>query len=194
MLPILDIRTGGSVYQLLCVTKIIKMTEIKKSNFDWKLFLFLVLAVIVIQTCYYFFVQTNIIGLDKQGQFGDMFGALTALFSGFAFAGMITAIVLQTKELGYQREELALTRKELIGSRTAQEQQAKALRVSVELTALNTLAQESIRKETRYREQQSVGTYNIDGKDINELINKEIEDRQNYLNKTQGLLEIIDVK
>ena len=36
---------------------------------------------------------------EKQGQFGDQFGAVNALFSGLAFAGLIFTIILQKKEL-----------------------------------------------------------------------------------------------
>ena len=87
--------------------------SIKSSKFDWKIFIILAAAVVIIQITYYFIVHNYVAELDKQGQFGDTFGALTALFSGFAFAGMITAIVLQTKELGYQRQELEYTRDEI---------------------------------------------------------------------------------
>jgi len=48
-----------------------------------------------------------------RGQFGDMFGAVNSLFSGLAFAGVIIAIVLQSRELELQRQELKLNRKEL---------------------------------------------------------------------------------
>jgi len=48
-----------------------------------------------------------------RGQFGDMFGAVNSLFSGLAFAGVIIAIVLQSRELELQRLELKLNRKEL---------------------------------------------------------------------------------
>lgn len=48
----------------------------------------------------------------ERGTFGDMFGAVNALFSGLAFAGVIIAIFLQRKELEFQREELELTRGE----------------------------------------------------------------------------------
>src|SRR5689334_15440351 len=48
----------------------------------------------------------------EQGQFGDMFGAVNALFSGLAFAGIIYTILLQREELGAQRKELKQTRKE----------------------------------------------------------------------------------
>jgi hypothetical protein len=64
---------------------------------------------------------------DKRGQFGDMFGVVNALFSGFAFAGVIYAVLLQREDLKLQREELTLTRKELQRSAEAQEKSEKAL-------------------------------------------------------------------
>jgi len=66
--------------------------------------------------------------LEKQGQFGDMFGAVNALFSGLAFAGVIVAILMQ-------QEELKIQRKELTQSRYAQEGQAKALLMAAQLEA-----------------------------------------------------------
>jgi hypothetical protein len=42
-----------------------------------------------------------------------MFGSVNALFSGFAFAGIIVTILLQSEELALQRKELGLTREEL---------------------------------------------------------------------------------
>lgn len=50
----------------------------------------------------------------KGGTFGDSFGALNALFSGFAFAGIIYTIFLQKQELKLQRKELRQTREEFI--------------------------------------------------------------------------------
>jgi hypothetical protein len=49
---------------------------------------------------------------DDRGTFGDMFGAINALFSGLAFAGIIVTILLQRQELELQRKELTETRKE----------------------------------------------------------------------------------
>lgn len=42
-----------------------------------------------------------------------MFGAINALFSGAAFAGIVYAIILQRRELALQREEMRLAREEL---------------------------------------------------------------------------------
>ena len=47
------------------------------------------------------------------GTIGDSFGAVNALFSGFAFAGVIVAILLQKNELELQRQELKSTREVL---------------------------------------------------------------------------------
>lgn len=50
---------------------------------------------------------------EHRGQFGDMFGAVNALFSGLGFAGLLYTIVLQQNQLSMQRDELALQREEL---------------------------------------------------------------------------------
>lgn len=60
--------------------------------------------------------------LSEAGQYGDSFGRVNALFSGLAFAGVVFAIILQTIELRYQREELEDTREELRKSADAQNQ------------------------------------------------------------------------
>lgn len=72
---------------------------------------------------------------QTRGQFGDIFGAVNALFSGLAFAGVIFAILLQREDIALQREELTLTRQELARSAHAQEQSEAALRVQAESAA-----------------------------------------------------------
>ncbi|WP_108422669.1 hypothetical protein [Flagellimonas amoyensis] len=61
----------------------------------------------------------------KSGTFGDTFGALNALFSGLALAGVIVTILIQRTELknqrielGLQRDEMKETRKEFLLNRT----------------------------------------------------------------------------
>lgn len=92
----------------------------------------------------------------ERGTFGDMFGAVNALFSGLAFAGVIYAIYLQREELELQREELRSTRLELARSAFAQEkseealrQQVKAAEFSQRIAAINNMlefAQECYRR------------------------------------------------
>lgn len=64
----------------------------------------------------------------NQGTFGDMFGAVNALFSGLAFAGLIATLLYQKNELKLQREELKLTREELQSQRKEFEEQNKTMK------------------------------------------------------------------
>ena len=61
------------------------------------------------------------------GQFGDAFGALTSLFNGLAFAGLIITVLLQREDLKLQREELILQRRELSDTREVLIDQRKQL-------------------------------------------------------------------
>lgn len=71
---------------------------------------------------------------NNQGLFGDSFGAVNALFSGLAFAGLIVTILLQRDDLRtqqelliLQQEELKLSREELKKSVEAQTKSSNAL-------------------------------------------------------------------
>jgi hypothetical protein len=75
----------------------------------------------------------------EQGQIGDLFGGINALFSGLALAGVVTAVVLQSRELQLQREamhkqneELELTRNEIKLQREQLGLQREELRLSRE--------------------------------------------------------------
>lgn len=57
----------------------------------------------------YFIVSEND---NPQALFGDSFGAVNALISAFAFAGVIVAIFIQRNELRLQRKDLGLQRQE----------------------------------------------------------------------------------
>lgn len=69
--------------------------------------------------------STNDTFLGDRGTFGDMFGAVNALFSGLAFAGIIFTIFLQRRELQLQRDELIRTGDEIAGQRKQLEAQSK---------------------------------------------------------------------
>lgn len=51
------------------------------------------------------------------GEAGDMFGLVTSLFSGLAFAGLISTLLMQRQELALQRDELTATRREFAQQR-----------------------------------------------------------------------------
>ena len=70
---------------------------------------------------------------EVRGQFGDVFGALNAFFSGLAFAGVIYAIMLQREELALQREEMRLSREAQEELHDVTALQLRHLRESAEL-------------------------------------------------------------
>lgn len=69
--------------------------------------------------------------IQKIGQFGDVFGALNALFSAFAFAVLIFTMFLQRRELALQREELEHTRNEIRGQKEQLEAQNRTMQRQV---------------------------------------------------------------
>jgi len=70
----------------------------------------------------------GLVDRENRGTFGDMFGAVNALFSGLAFVGVIFAILLQSNELKLQRKELKFTRNELEGQKLQLEAQNSTLK------------------------------------------------------------------
>lgn len=73
------------------------------------------------------YIYATELGDQKQGIFGDMFGASNALFTGLSFTGVIIAILLQRQELKLQRNELELTREEMKLTRNEFEIQNRTL-------------------------------------------------------------------
>lgn len=86
-------------------------------------------VVILLYLGSWFLIDHFYVSPERQGQFGDQFGAVNALFSGLAFAGLIFTIILQKKELALQREELTQTREELKGQKEQLEEQNKTLKI-----------------------------------------------------------------
>lgn len=81
-----------------------------------------------------------------RGTFGDLFGAVNALFSGLAFAGLLYSLFENKKQIMAQQEELLLNRQELLKARKIQEKTEKAIEAQVSqmkntarLSGLNTL-------------------------------------------------------
>lgn len=95
--------------------------------FSMKGFLWLILAVFVVWIVYWCFVVFKLGEPSGPGVWGDMFGGLNSLFSGFAFAGVIYAILIQKQELSLQRDELKAQREEMKRFADAQEKAEEAL-------------------------------------------------------------------
>ncbi len=74
---------------------------------------------------------------SDRGTFGDLFGAVNALFSALAFAALIYTIVLQREEIKENREEIILNRKELAKGAKLQQKAQQVLIQQVEQTHLS---------------------------------------------------------
>ncbi|WP_059052221.1 hypothetical protein [Paenibacillus senegalimassiliensis] len=106
---------------------------------------------------------------DFRGAAGDMFGAVNALFSGFAFAGLIYTISVQRQELKEQKRAIEMQTEELSLQRKAIEMQTEELRMQRE---------EAARSADQLEIQQGLMSFQIVMTTINELIkikNKRIE-------------------
>lgn len=73
-------------------------------------------------------IDYSIVDLSARGTFGDKFGAVNALFSGLAFAGLIVTLLYQKEELKLQRAELSETRNELNAQRLEFQEQNKTMK------------------------------------------------------------------
>lgn len=73
----------------------------------WPALAFPAVLIVWVLNCYFGYQMER----EKAGQFGDMFGAVNALFSGFAFAGVFYAIIMQRYEIGITRIEIENTKK-----------------------------------------------------------------------------------
>lgn len=82
--------------------------EDKKNKKDHFKLLFWIIAVIVVALIIILWLWNYT--EEWKGEFGDKFGVINSLFSGLAFAGIIITILLQSRELKLQREELEDTR------------------------------------------------------------------------------------
>jgi hypothetical protein len=80
-------------------------------------FILILILITVVWGWTWYWVDTNIVATPNKpisdanaavrGQFGDKFGAVNALFSGFAFAGIIFTILLQRRDLTETRNAMS---------------------------------------------------------------------------------------
>lgn len=101
-------------------------------------------------------------GCEERGTFGDMFGAVGALFSGLAFAGVIVTMLqqsetlkLQRKDLRNQTETIELQRQEIANTNKELQEQNKTIRLQrFENTFFNMLEmqQEILKSVTVFRD------------------------------------------
>lgn len=99
---------------------------------EWKVLVYWALGVIVIWGAMWFSLwliyydsSSKESKWGEAGTFGDMFGALSCLFSGLAFAGLIVTIRQQSHDLNQQREEMKNTVAEAKAQTQLMEKQLK---------------------------------------------------------------------
>lgn len=148
-----------------------------------------------------------------RGTFGDMFGAVNALFSGFAFAGLIITLIMQYEELSMQRkelektntalelqkQELEQTNDELKGQRQEFEQQNSTLKIQrFENTLFNLLSQQQeIINNLHYRSKDGADLCQADGRATFDLFyNTKVVEFGNSSNfdNIRGIKELISKK
>lgn len=116
-------------------TKTIKDSEVDepKGRLGRNALILTICFVVVVWLLNWFLVWRFLGKSDERGDFGDMFGAVNALFSGLAFAVLIYTMLLQREELKLQREELKLQREVLELQAAELKRQADELVKTVEL-------------------------------------------------------------
>ena len=106
----------------------------------------LIIAIVLIWTVSAVAIIYGMDNWSNRGTFGDLFGAVNALFSGLAFAGLIYTIVLQREEITQNRQEIILNRTELQRSvktqqksQSALKEQARQTHLAAKINAINSL-------------------------------------------------------
>lgn len=141
------------------MSRLFRHTNWFRQHKPWIIFAFAVLFIIAFCILHVYFMKEQPWSMDKRGQFGDMFGALGAVFSGLAFAGLIVTLIqqhddlkLQREDLRLQRQEIAQTNLELALQRKEMEEQNKTIMLQrFENTFFNMLEmQQKIVSELKY--------------------------------------------
>lgn len=104
----------------------------------------------------------------SSGTFGDMFGAVNALFSGLAFAGLIYTIAVQRQELQEQKNSINMQTNEMSLQVKALELQATALEMQVE--EMKSQRQETARSANQLELQKQLLDYQLTLATVNDLI------------------------
>lgn len=120
----------------------------------------------------------------NRGTFGDMFGAVNALFSAFAFAGLIYTILVQRYELTLQRKELELQREEVRRNGDQLEEQKKIMaQQSFENTFFKLI-------ELHHQIIESLNDGNVQGRVLLHQINASL---QHYVSKATNKKDYFDI-
>ncbi len=90
------------------------------------------LAVVLVWAAYGIAAALLTDDLEAASQSGDLFGGISALFSGLAFAGLIITLLIQRKELQLQRQEMSRMVKEQAETRAQVAEQTEQFRIQTD--------------------------------------------------------------
>lgn len=143
---------------------------------------------------------------EAKGLFGDSFGAVNALVSALAFAGVIVSLYFQRKDLKLQRQdlllqhqELELTRKEMEEQTAEFEKQNETLKIQrFENTFFNMLSQFqeivnslSIRYVEHNQEQRVIGRDTFKATFKNSIVHVEVSEEDSPFRSFRGMEDAI---
>ncbi len=150
----------------MCKDKSNNKSSDESKNDLWKSLLCAGLAVFAIWLLSWVLIDVFIADSDR-GAFGDKFGAVNALFSGLAFAGLIVTLLYQKEELKLQRDELKETRNELNAQKLEFQEQNKTMkRQRFENTFFNMLSlQQEIVANISFDEVKTIFDFNTHTQD-----------------------------
>ncbi len=162
---------------------------------SWWGFAALLFIIVLLWTASWFLSVNYLPDWQTRSSFGEMFGAINALFSGAAFAGVIFAILLQRRELMLQRRELKMAREELTRAAGAQEraekalhEQAKVMLLSSRLTAMSLLL-EADKKEFELYQSQGMSAAGSAFESNRRRFQEHINELRNVVNEVRSTFE-----
>jgi hypothetical protein len=121
--------------------------------------------------------------LENYAYFGDMYGAVSTLFSAFALGGAIYAVILQSRELQETRSELA---------RSAKAQQniaeMQALIAMIEFKEINAKQMMELEEDIRRRPKDFGDKFEIFTRTFTQMWLESMTDKQEYLKRLEELL------
>lgn len=114
-----------------------------------------IIGVLCLFLLYWLFVVAICKDKTDAGTFGDQFGGLNAIISGFAFVGIYISLHLQRKELRLQRHDLQLQREEMKKSREEAKHQTEQFEKQVQIGKKTQFADDFFRRIELLRAMQS---------------------------------------
>ena len=106
-----------------------RWTRIRKPLVFWVLFPVLAALILFLWCWLPEYLTRSHSSIITRGAYGDTYGSVNALFTGFAFLILIITMILQKWELEAQREELESTREELKGQKEQLKDQSETLQL-----------------------------------------------------------------